>query len=153
VGRKRFGWGPARRALKAAESALEEARRRTGLTKVPVMLVGVGRGGVLAFNVAMRKPGTFAGVGSIGGAFSPEGEGQNREAIKAGLRGTRLFIGVVDGADQSLVSAIRKSRDGLRYLGLQVSYSEWPGKGPMFPDDTKKAVRELLDAVSGQNPG
>lgn len=149
VGKKRFGWGPTARALKAAEVTLQEVRQRTGSNQVPVMLFGIGRGGVLAFNVAMRKPGTFAGVGSIGGPFNPDGEGQQREKIRAGLKGTRLFMGVAEGADQGLVTSIRKSRDGLRYLGLVLSYSEWPGTGSVMPPDSKKAVRDALDALSG----
>lgn len=147
VGRKRFGWGPTARALKAAEVTIAEVRQRTAGAELPVTLFGIGRGGVLAYNVAMRKPGTFVGVASIGGPFNPEGEGQQRERIRTGLKDTRLFLGVAEGADQGLVTSIRKSRDGLRYLGLQLSYAEWPGRGSVLSADPRQAVKDALDAV------
>jgi len=146
--RKRFGWGSADRAAKAIAEAVNAARRRAGSQKLPVLLVGVGRGGTEAFTAAARSaPGTFAGVGSIGGPFDP-GTTQN----PAGLRGARLFLGYSRDAAPAEIAATRRGVDALREGGFQPVVAEWPGTGSGFPRDVPRAVKETLDAFAGQAP-
>ncbi|MFI5119106.1 MAG: TPR end-of-group domain-containing protein [Thermoanaerobaculia bacterium] len=146
--KKRFGWGSADRAVKAIGAAVSAARRKAGNPKLPVLLVGVGRGGTEAFTAAARSaPGTFAGVGSIGGPFDP-GVAPN----PAGLRGARLFLGFSRDAPPAEVAATRRGIDALHQQGLQPVVAEWPGAGSGFPKDARRAAKETLDAFAGQAP-
>jgi hypothetical protein len=146
--KKRFGWGSAERARKAIDAAVDAARRKAGNPKLPVLLVGVGRGGTEAFTAAARSaPGTFEGVGSIGGPFDP-GAAPN----PAGLRGAHLFLGFSRDASPAEVAATRRGLDVLRQQGFQPMVAEWPGAGSGFPKDVPRAVKETLDAFAGQTP-
>lgn len=145
AGRKRFGWGAADRAYAAVDAALEAARAKAGNPKLPVAIVGIARGGTLAFSVAARRPGVFAAVGSIGGPYDP-GTNANPETA-AGLRGSRLFLGVCRDAPQVLKAAFKSGLDSLKQRGFAPAYSEWPGTGTSFPNDVGAAVRETLDAL------
>jgi tetratricopeptide (TPR) repeat protein len=146
--KKRFGWGSADRAKKAIDAAVDAARRKAGNQKLPVFLVGVGRGGTEAFTAAARSaPGSFAGVGSIGGPFDP-----GAAPKPAGLRGTRLFLGFSRDAPPAEVAATRRGIELLRQQGFQPMVAEWPGAGFGFPKDVPRAVKETLDALAGQAP-
>ena len=146
--KKRFGWGSADRAAKAIDAAVDAARRKAGNQKLPVLLVGVGRGGTEAFTAAAHSaPGTFAGVGSIGGPFDP-----GAAAHPAGLRGARLFLGFSRDAAPAEVAATRRGIELLRQQGFQPMVVEWPGAGSGFPKDVPRAVKETLDAFAGQAP-
>jgi tetratricopeptide (TPR) repeat protein len=146
--KKRFGWGSADRAKKAIDAAVAAARRKAGNQKLPVLLVGVGRGGTEAFTAAARSaPGSFAGVGSLGGPFDA-GAAPN----PAGLRGTRLFFGFSRDAAPAEVAATRRGIELLRQQGLRPVVAEWPGAGSGFPNDVPRAVKETLDAFAGQAP-
>ncbi len=151
VGKKRFGWGAADRAIKAAQASLEAVLARTSNSKVPVLLLGIGRGGVLAFTVAVKRPGPFASVGSIGGPFSPTTEKLTQKEVKAALMGRRLVFGIPQDARQpGLVTAVRKGTDSLQSLGFSPVLLEWPGTSNTLPDDVGRAVRETLDALMGK---
>jgi pimeloyl-ACP methyl ester carboxylesterase len=146
--KRRFGWGSAERAEKAIDAAVAAARTKAGDQKLPVFLVGVGRGGTEAFRVAARKPaGTFAGVGSIGGPFDP-GTAPN----PAGLRGARLFLGFSRDAAPAELAAGRRGIEVLRQQGLRPVVAEWPGAGSGLPKDAARAVKETLDAFAGIAP-
>ena len=146
--KKRFGWGSADRAAKAIGAAADAARRKAGNPKLPVLLVGVGRGGTEAFTAAARMaPGTFQGVGSIGGPFDP-GAAPN----PAGLRGARLFLGYSRDASPAEIAATRRGIEILRQHGLKPTVAEWPGAGSGFPKDVPRAVKETLDAFAGLAP-
>ncbi len=146
--KKRFGWGSADRAAKAIGAAADAARRKAGNPKLPMLLVGVGRGGTEAFTAAARMaPGTFAGVGSIGGPFDP-GAVPN----PAGLRGARLFLGYSRDSSPAEIAATRRGIEILRQQGFQPTVAEWPGAGSGFPKDVPRAVKETLDAFAGQAP-
>jgi hypothetical protein len=145
---KRFGWGSAERAAAAVDAVIAEARRRARDPKLPVFLLGAGRGGTEAFTVAARKPaGAVAGVGSIGGPFDPGAAQQ-----PAGLRGVRLFCGIARDAAPAQAGAFRRGVDALRRNGLSPTVVEWPGAGASFPKDVPKAVSEALDGM-GLPPG
>jgi pimeloyl-ACP methyl ester carboxylesterase len=113
---------------------------------VPVLLVGVERGGTIAFTAAARRPGAFAGVGSIGGNFDAGEAGPSL----AGLRGARLFFGIPRDAPQNLVVAFRKGIESLRQAGYAPAVVEWPGYGTGFPKDVALAVKDTLDALAGR---
>jgi hypothetical protein len=146
--KKRFGWGSADRAAKAIDAAIEAARKRTGNAKLPILIVGVGRGGTEVFTVAAKKaPKTFEGIGSIGGPFDP-GAAPNT----AGLRGARLFLGSSRDADPNEINATRRGIEALRQQGFQPAVAEWPGATAGFPTDVPRAVKETLDAFAGMVP-
>ena len=113
-----------------------------------MLLVGVGRGGTEAFTAAARSaPGTFAGVGSIGGPFDPAATSN-----PAGLRGARLFLGYSRDAAPTEVAATRRGIEALREQGFQPVVAEWRGAGSGFPNDVPHAVKETLDAFAAQAP-
>jgi hypothetical protein len=146
--RRRFGWGSADRAEKAIDAAVAAARAKAGDQKLPVFIVGVGRGGTEVFRVAARRPaGTFAGVGSIGGPFDP-GTAPN----PAGLRGARVFMGFSRDAGPAELAASRRGVEFLRQRGLRPIVAEWPGAGSGLPRDAARAVKETLDAFAGIAP-
>jgi pimeloyl-ACP methyl ester carboxylesterase len=142
--KKRFGWGSADRAAAAIDAAVSAAKKKVG--NVPVLLVGVERGGTIAFTTASRRPGVFAGVGSIGGNFDAGEVAGN----VAGLRGARLFFGIPRDAPQNLVVAFRRGIESLRAAGYAPAIVEWPGYGTGFPKDVAGAVKDTLDALAGR---
>ena len=142
--RKRFGWGSADRAAAAIDAAVAAAKKKAG--NVPVLLVGLARGGTIAFSTASRRPGAFAGVGSIGGNLDPGEVGPNI----AGFRNARLFFGIPRDAPQNLVVAFRKGIETLRQAGYDPAVVEWPGYGTGFPKDVAGAVKDTLDALAGR---
>ncbi|HTS00971.1 MAG TPA: hypothetical protein VMN04_00470 [Thermoanaerobaculia bacterium] len=147
--RKRFGWGSADRAAKAIDAAIDAARRKAGNATLPILLVGVGRGGTEAFTAAAKKaPKTFAGVASIGGPFDA-----GAAPSVAGLRGARLVLGSSRDADPSEIAAMRRGLEALRQQGLSPTVLEWPGAASGFPEDVPRAVKETLDAFAGVTPG
>ncbi len=146
--KKRFGWGSADRAAKAIDAAIAAARKKAGNPKLPILLVGVGRGGTEAFTAAAKKaPRTFEGIGSIGGPFDP-GAAPNT----AGLRGARLFLGSSRDADPNAINAERRGIEALRQQGFQPSVVVWPGSSSGFPEDVPRAVKDTLDAFAGLLP-
>jgi hypothetical protein len=146
--KKRFGWGSADRAAKAVDAAIDAARKKAGDPKLPVFLVGVGRGGTEAFTAAAKKaPKTFDGIGSIGGPFDP-GAAPNT----SGLRGARLFLGSSRDADPNEIAASRRGVEALRQQGFQPSVVQWPGTSSGFPQDVPRAVKDTLDAFAGLLP-
>jgi predicted esterase len=144
-GKKRFGWGAPERAVEALKRAIAEARTRAGNPKLPVVVVGAGRGGKLGLEIAARSPGLFAGVGSIGGAFDPGPEGA---AAVTGLRGARVFLGVSRGAPPELIRAMQKGRENLEKLGVKLTWGEWPGTGEGLPANAVQAAKEILDVLA-----
>ncbi len=146
--KKRFGWGSAERAAKAIDAAIAAARRKAGNPSLPILLVGVGRGGTEAFTAAAKKaPRTFEGIGSIGGPFDP-----GAAPSTAGLRGARLFLGSSRDADPNAINAERRGIEALRQQGLKPSVVVWPGSSSGFPQDVPQAVKDTLDAFAGLMP-
>ncbi|HQQ79261.1 MAG TPA: hypothetical protein PLB01_18070 [Thermoanaerobaculia bacterium] len=146
--KKRFGWGSADRAAKAIDAAIDAARRKAGNSKLPILIVGVGRGGTEVFTVAAKKaPRTFEGVGSIGGPFDP-----GAAPSTAGLRGAKLFLGSSRDAEPNEINAARRGIEALRQQGFQPVVALWPGNAAGFPSDVPRAVKETLDAFAGVTP-
>lgn len=142
AGRKRFGWGEVTRAISAVNAAVIEARKKAGA--LPVVLVGVGRGGTIAWAAAARIQGAVA-VASISG---PPDSGQTEKAQElAALRGRRLVLGVAADAPPSLREAMKRASAAVKGAGLAVTELHWPGTGIGLPADTPRAVRETLDAA------
>jgi len=146
AGRKRFGWGSGERAFAAVDAALAEAKRRAG--DVPVIVLGLVRGGTLAFTVASKRPGVFAAVGSIGGAYDPGGPAEGM-AILQSLKGSRLFLGISRDAPMDLTASFKRGRDALKAMGLSPTYTEWVGTGRGLPNDVPAAVTETLTSLTG----
>ncbi len=146
AGKNRFGWGSPERATAAAGAAILEARKRAG--NLPILAVGVGRGGMVAGFLAATQPGLLAGAASIGGPFDLAWI--RSETSVAAIKQTRLFLGVSLGASQQVVEAFRRGREGLKAAGVQVGYREWVGDGPGLPRDVRGAVGEVLAALTGR---
>lgn len=151
AGKKRFGWGTRERSIAAVESVVESARSRAGNPSLPALVVGVGRGGTLAYTVAAAKPGLFVGVGSIGGAYDPGSSSDisQASAAAAGLRGARLFFGIPRDAPPGQVAATRRGNDALHKFGYSPVLAEWVGGGTTFPKNVGPAVKETLDSLTG----
>jgi hypothetical protein len=146
--KKRFGWGSADRASKALDAAIDAARKKAGNATLPLLLVGVGRGGTEAFTAAARKaPKTFAGIASIGGPFDP-----GAAPDTTGLRGARLVLGSSRDAGPNEINATRRGIEALKVQGFSPAVLEWPGSASGFPRDVPRAVKETLDAFAGLTP-
>ena len=146
AGKKRFGWGSPERAAKAVAATILEARKRAG--NLPVVVVGVGRGGMVAGFLAGTQPGLLAGMATIGGPFDPAWA--RSEAGIAGMKKMRVFFGLSLGTSTQVAQAFRQGRDGLKAAGIEVTYREWPGDGPGMPANVKGAVSEILAALMGK---
>ncbi len=118
------------------------ARPRTRNPSVPAFLVGGGSGGTQALRGAGRKPGVFAGAASIGGPVDPAGN----EAALAGLRSSRVLLGVSKDTQPNLVQAMRRTKDTLGQAGVTTALKEWVGTGKGLPRDVATAVKDVLDA-------
>ncbi|MEO6325980.1 MAG: hypothetical protein ABIT01_17200 [Thermoanaerobaculia bacterium] len=151
AGRKRFGWGTRERAVAAVEAVLEAARKRAGNPNLPAVVVGVGRGGTLAYTTAAAKPGLFVGVASIGGPYDPGTSGSVAQGATAaaGLKGAHLFFGIPRDAPEGLVAATRRGNDALHRFGFSPTLTEWQGGGTTFPRNVAAAVKETLDSITG----
>lgn len=142
AGKRRFGWGSSARADAALQGFVAAARKKAG-SALPVYVVGVGRGGRIAFEVAAKQAGLFVGVGSIAGPFDP---GNAPASAVAPLRGIPLVLGTPREAPPELVRAMKQGRDNLKRLALAVSYFEWPGTGEALPSNAARAAADVLDA-------
>jgi hypothetical protein len=147
--KKRYGWASAERAGKAIDAAVAAARKKAGGAKLPVLLVGVGRGGTEAFTSASKKaPRSFAGVASIGGPFDP-----GAAPDVTGLQGARLVLGSSRDASPNEINAARRGVEALKQAGFNPTVLEWPGAASGFPRDVRRAVKDVLDAFAGVAPG
>ena len=147
--KRRFGWGSADRAAKAIDAAVDAARRKAGNQKLPVLLVGVGRGGTEGLHG--RRP-QARRARSRASARSEDRSIPVRTPNPAGLRGAHLFLGFSRDAVPAEVAATRRGIELLRQQGFQPMVAEWPGAGSGFPKDVPRAVKETLDAFAGQAP-
>ncbi len=144
AGRKRFGWGDPARAIAAVESAVAEALKRAG--SLPLLIVGVGRGGTIAFTAAAITPGV-AGAATAGGPIDLS-LGSTPQAVAA-LQGKRLFAGISREAPPGLVDGVKRGAAALKGAGVAVSVVEWPGTAAGLPAEPAKAVRDILGALVG----
>jgi pimeloyl-ACP methyl ester carboxylesterase len=143
---KRFGWGADARTFAAVDAAVAAARKKAGKPNLPVLLAGIGFGGTKACRAAVQKPGAYAGLASLGGAFDP-GDMPIAQAANA-LRGIPLFFGVPRDAPQNLREAFSRGADALRQAGLAPAVAEWPSAGASqnFPAAVKAALDGLMGA-------
>ncbi|MCE7959651.1 MAG: hypothetical protein DYH06_17200, partial [Acidobacteria bacterium ACB2] len=101
--------------------------------------------------LASRRPAGIVAAGSVGGPFDPNATAAAPGAQNpvAAMKRMRLFLGVQSEAPTTIVSAFRRGRDLLNQAGLQPVYKEWPGTGTGLPADAAKAVKEILDSLTG----
>lgn len=142
-GNKRFGWGDAGRSLSAVQAAVTEARRRAG--SLPLVVVGVGRGGTIAMVAAAKLQGVV-GAATAGGPLD-QGMSSTAQAL-ASLKGKRVFSGVCREAPPALVDAMRKGNEAMRAAGVNPGFAEWPGSTTGLPSDPTSAVRQILEALA-----
>ncbi len=147
---KRYGWGSADRAAKAIRAAIDAAKKKSKAGDVPILLVGVGRGGTEALTAAAKlPPRTFSAVGSIGGPFDP---GATKGDVRS-LRGVKLVLGSSRDASPNEINASRRGVEALRQAGFDPAVLLWPGSSSGFPPEAAKAAKDVLDAFANPPAG
>lgn len=150
-----FGWFPIRtdgppdlRAMEGARKSLEEFLE-AALDRYPVdpgrlFIVGFSQGGVMAYDLALRRPERFAGIAGLS-SWLPEALA--REFPKTPWH-ERLPALVQHGSEDVMipVSRGRESAEHLRELGLRVTYREYA----MGHEISAQSLRDLTHWLAGE---
>lgn len=103
----------------AVLAAIRWARRRFNVDENRIWLTGYSRGGTLAWDIALRSPGVFAGVVPMAGAprVGPEVRGNNMRFL-ANLSGVRVHALAGSRDHPLLVWSMEHAREALAGAGI-----------------------------------
>ncbi len=156
-GMKGYGWFPLVPGLApdpnefmAGASSIREflgaARQRYPIDPQRLVVLGFSQGGAMAYELGLRHPEQFAGVGALSTWLPPPLAASipTTEAL------TKLPVLVVHGSQDPMVDIERghSSRDALQELGVQLTYREFDMAHEIRPD-ALRAVREWVESILG----
>lgn len=126
------------RAVHSLGAFVDEAIARYPVEKRKIVLVGFSQGGVMAYALALRNPGRYAGLAALS-SWLP---GPLASAIPRQPEHEMLPVLVQHGTGDPMipVDRARESRDALRALGVSLAYSEYEMGHEIRPE----ALRDLL---------
>jgi phospholipase/carboxylesterase len=118
---------------------LDEALARYPIERRKVVLLGFSQGGVMAYDLALREPGRFAGVVALS-SWLPAPLVPPKAAEHEGFP-----VLVVHGTEDPMipVERARESRDALARLGVGLSYREFAMGHEIRPEALRELVRWL----------
>ncbi len=124
--------------IDAITEFLDEALPKYPVDPRKTVLLGFSQGGVMAYDLALRNPGRYAGLVALS-SWLPNGLA---ESIPASPDLESLPTLVIHGTEDPMipVDMARQSRDGLAKLNVPTTYREF-GMGHEINQD---ALRELL---------
>jgi phospholipase/carboxylesterase len=151
-----FGWFPISMGsppkLEEIEAAVEQAERfvdqaleRYPIDKRKLVLLGFSQGGVMSFNLALRKPERFAALVGLSTWFPPElaDRATNKEALEQ--LPTMIQHGKAD--DMIEVARARQSLEKLRQMKVPVVYREYDCGHEITADGLQDLSKFLNDKV------
>lgn len=124
--------------IDAIAEFLDEALAMYPVDPRKTMLLGFSQGGVMAYDLALRNPGRYAGLVALS-SWLPSGLA---ESIPPSPELESLPTLVIHGTDDPMipVEMARQSRDGLAKLKVSTTYREFEMGHEINPD----ALRELV---------
>jgi phospholipase/carboxylesterase len=145
----RFSWSQSPQHVQAATerilSVIDQASHRLNIHSDRIFLAGSGRGGTMAFRVAMSMPERFGGVLSLGGSFP------NGDAPLGRLNDVRrlpLFIAVGRENGSYPESAVCTDLRLFHAAGMAVTVRQYPGKDELNDLMLADIDRWVMDAIA-----
>lgn len=139
-----FDWGAMDQAEYAILGAVARARAAHAIDPLRIVLTGFSQGGSMAFYVALRQPGLFAGVVPVAGFYE---ERLNPLPSRRPDAFPRFFI--MNGARDEAASNNRQVARRLEALGAAVELRVYAGVGHGFPSNPDPELRDALRFVLG----
>jgi phospholipase/carboxylesterase len=131
------------RGKAAIAGFLDSACRRSAVDPRKLVVLGFSQGGVMAYDLALREPGRFAGLVALS-AWLPEALAA---ALEPDAAREALPAFVAHGSEDPMIPVDRgrESRDALLRLGVPTVYREY-GMGHEIRAETLRDLVEWLDA-------
>ncbi len=144
-----YGWFPLatgrppdpaelQKGVDAIQGFLDQALASHPVDQRKVVLLGFSQGGVMAYELALRAPGSYAGLVALS-SWLPTGLA---ESIPSSSELENLPALVIHGTRDPMISVelARQSRDALAELGVPTRYLEYE----MGHEISQEALRELI---------
>jgi phospholipase/carboxylesterase len=135
------------RATRALETFFDEALERYPVDRRKVLLLGFSQGGVMAYDLFLRRPERFAGLAALSSWLPAELAAQAApgDALK------NLPVLVMHGSEDPMipVERARESRDALLATGVSLSYRELEMGHEISPEALRMLVEWIDDKVFG----
>ncbi len=155
-GRPGYGWFPlasgrppdqaeVQKGLDALRSFVDQALAAHPIDRRKVVVLGFSQGGVMAYELALREPGSYAGMVALS-SWLPR---RLTESIPSSPELENLPALVIHGTEDQMVSVelARESRDALAELGVPTSYREFEMAHEINPDALRQLVSWLDEKV------
>lgn len=137
-----FDWGAMDQAEYAILRAVARARATYTIDPARIVLTGFSQGGSLAFYVALRQPGLFAGVIPVAGFYE-----ERLNPLPAGRPGAFPRFFIMNGARDEATPNNRQVARALEALGAAVELRVYNGVGHAFPPNPDPELRDALRFV------
>jgi phospholipase/carboxylesterase len=135
------------RAAALLDEFLDEALRRYPVDPRHLVLMGFSQGGVMAYDLFLRRPDRFAGLAALSSWLPPE----LARAIPAheGHKGRPVLV--MHGSQDPMIAVERgrESRDALLPFGVSLTYREFEMGHEVGPDALRALVEWLEERVLG----
>lgn len=134
-------------AARELEAFVDEALERYPADRRKVLLLGFSQGGVMAYDLFLRRPERFAGLAALSSWLPPE----LAAAAPPGEAHKNLPVLVVHGSDDPMIPVARaqESRDALLRYGVSLSYRELAMGHEISPDALRALVEWIEQKVFG----
>ena len=151
-----YGWFPLatgrppdpaelQKGVDALQSFLDQALASHPIDRRKIVLLGFSQGGVMAYELALRAPESYAGLVAMS-SWLPR---RLTESIPSSPELENLPALVIHGTEDQMVSVelARESRDALAELGVPTSYREYEMAHEINPDALRQLVSWLDEKV------
>ncbi|MFB3118448.1 MAG: alpha/beta hydrolase [Myxococcota bacterium] len=155
-GRVGYGWFPlkeggptdpaeVRKGIDALQGFIDGALAAHPIDLRKLVILGFSQGGVMAYELALRNPGAYAGLIALS-SWLPD---EMAESIPANPELANLQTLVIHGTQDPMISVdlARESRDALAKLGVSASYREYEMGHEISPDALRQIVSWLDEKV------
>ena len=151
-----YGWFPlkddgptdpaeVRKGADALQRFIDEALAAYPVDRRKIVILGFSQGGVMAYELALRDPGSYAGLIALS-SWLP---GPMVESIPANSELANLQALVIHGTKDPMISVdlARESRDALAKLGVPTRYREYEMGHEVNSDALRQIVSWLDEKV------
>ncbi len=151
-----YGWFPlkdggptdlaeVREGIDALQGFIDGALAAHPIDRRKLVILGFSQGGVMAYELALRDPGAYAGLIALS-SWLPD---EMAESIPANPELANLQALVIHGTQDQMISVdlARESRGALAKLGVPASYREYEMGHEINPDALRRIVSWLDEKV------